>query len=67
MLEQRSYDPYGDVLNVDGLSSAPLIKVGHKGLFYERFDQLSTAPPIAVGPPQPFATCTPHAGPLYTR
>lgn len=46
VLAQYSYEPYGNVLNADELAAAPPIsRVGHQGLFFDRFNSLLEDPP----------------------
>ncbi|MBN1491739.1 MAG: hypothetical protein JXA69_17635 [Phycisphaerae bacterium] len=37
VVEQYAYRPYGSLVAVDSLGSAPVNTAGHQGLFYERF------------------------------
>lgn len=37
VVRQYVYEPYGDLVTVDNLSTVPPSKVGHQGLFFERF------------------------------
>lgn len=48
VVEQRVYEPYGALLNHDILSpDAPVVPVGHQGLFFDRFDGVQTDRAIA--------------------
>ena len=38
VVEQYAYRPYGGLVAVDSLGSAPVNTAGHQGLFYERLD-----------------------------
>jgi RHS repeat-associated protein len=50
VVEQYAYEPYGEVVARDyGNSSRPVNRVGHQGLFFERFDGEYTQPTIAPG------------------
>ncbi len=47
LLEQISYDPYGTVNAVDHFAAHAVNRVGHQGLFFERFDGNYDQPCIA--------------------
>ena len=38
VVEQYAYRPFGGLVAVDSLGSAPVNTAGHQGLFYERLD-----------------------------
>lgn len=47
LLEQVSFDPYGTVHAVDVFSAHAVNRVGHQGLFFERYDGAFDQPTIA--------------------
>jgi len=64
ILEQYGYSPYGKTLTVERMGANPYNRIGHQGLFFERFD----ADPYVGGSngnPPPADSITPGAIGLY--
>jgi RHS repeat-associated protein len=49
LLEQYTYEPYGTVLAADSFVPHAVNRVGHQGLFFERFDGTYTTGTLADG------------------
>lgn len=54
VLEQYTWSPYGELVAKDELygnpsNMPPRNRVGHQGLFFERYDGLNTDPPLTIG------------------
>jgi hypothetical protein len=66
VVAQQRYDAYGQVTSADHLHPHPFLSVGHKGLFYDRFDRgvADRNAPGACVPPGSSAYETPRLVPF---